>query len=125
MPSPPYSVQRMHPRLRGRWPVRWAHDWTRSSVAVDLSLGGCRVADPAMPPTLGARVWLRLHFAADDLLDVRAAVVWVALGREFGLRFVDLTPEQTAHLVRLLMRDGLVDPFRPSPFDAERGYGRP
>lgn len=77
-------------------------DITGDGQVVDVSMGGCKVRSDATVPT-GSYLELRIYVPNEDSpLKIDLAVARWSIGRECGLEFIRMHPEQQEQLRRLV-----------------------
>lgn len=92
---------RAHLRVRAALAVTQRTVWVNTPTASqtgDLSVGGCFITRPGRHEQ-GKRLHLELHLPEGPLV-IDGEVAHCAPDSGFGVRFVNLTAEQTAALVR-------------------------
>jgi hypothetical protein len=104
-------------RTEGRWDVCLDAMWDGESGnytarVTDLSEGGCYI-DTLGEACVGEILNLKLQLSAGDWLELSGEVAHQSPPLGFGLRFVNLTPEQTGALRSLI--DSLHGPTNPRP----------
>jgi len=80
----------------------------REGVGLDLSVRGCRISSPTRV-TRGTELQLHLVLPENDQyspVDVERAVVQWTEGNEFGVEFLQLTPEAPERIRRFLRTFG-------------------
>jgi hypothetical protein len=94
----------MEQRQSPRFPVRFRSSFTSLNIVggdgsiVDLSLRGCRV-DSATEVRPGTSLEVRILTSDEEPpLQIQEALVRWSRGRQFGLEFVTLAPEEWARL---------------------------
>lgn len=86
--------------LDGEWEGASGH---RVGRIGDISAGGCFV-ESLLLPAVGERVRVRVRLPGGAEIDALGEVAYLAMGMGFGLRFLDLTPDQQARLREAMLR---------------------
>ncbi|HLG54902.1 MAG TPA: PilZ domain-containing protein [Vicinamibacterales bacterium] len=101
--NPPVSDRRLTPRVIGPFEGRRRGALTVSLRIYDLSVGGCLI-ESLTEVSPGRRIKLDLELPYEGLITVDAETLYTRPDYGFAVKFVDLSEETRAQIVRAVER---------------------